>query len=348
MKRFFLIFTILLVCIILFAQEQIWEQYTNCGFLYNQRFEDGYNWIATKSGLVKANIITNETEYFNNANSNLPQNMNYDILIDQNGIKWIRSYKSLICFDDTNWVIYDFTNSPLLDEQIRTIKLDIDNSIWIVYLHSLIKFNGEIWEIYNHDDFGFPNFLIAFFEIDEDGYKWFTLHNENYYSHLIRFDNVNWSSINYGFASSLMKYIITDSEDLKWFAASQLIGYNWFGDPIFHHRLANYDGNNWEVFDESNSGYPADASCHCCVIDENDVIWFGTTEGLLKFNDSVFIIYNSENSELPGNNVLSLVIEIRDYYGLELVLPVWQVLMVSIGKFLQMKTLIILWVGLEV
>ncbi|MDO9578426.1 MAG: two-component regulator propeller domain-containing protein [Candidatus Cloacimonadales bacterium] len=311
MKKQILIVLISMLVSIISSQTPTWNQYTFCESISDQDLDSNFNWICTKAGLVKVDLLSNETEYFNSSNSQLPAtfNNNFKLVIDNNGAKWMSIRNKLVYINDSELIIYDFTNSALLSEDIVSIAVDIDNSIWITYYDTLIRFYGEIWEVFDHGDFGYSNYIICNFKIDNEGNKWFTLYNQNFNAHLIRYDNFDWLGIGFSINNSLIGYIATDSDGLKWFSISHLIGFDWYGNPIFEYMVATYNGNNWQIFNESNSGYPADAGFYCIVFDENNIMWIGSESGLLKFENSLFTIFNSDNSGLPGNDIMGLVVD---------------------------------------
>jgi hypothetical protein len=71
-----------------------------------------------------------------------------------------------------------------------------------------------------------------------------------------------------------------------------------------------FDGSNWTVYDESNSGLPHNR-VYALAIDGSDNIWIGTYGGgLAKFDGAnVWTAYNTTNSGLPHNTILSLAID---------------------------------------
>jgi len=64
-------------------------------------------------------------------------------------------------------------------------------------------------------------------------------------------------------------------------------------------------GPQWRVWNTSNSNIPTN-SIWSIYIDANNVKWIGTSQGLVKFNDINFVIYDILNSPMKGNIVFSI------------------------------------------
>jgi len=78
--------------------------------------------------------------------------------------------------------------------------------------------------------------------------------------------------------------------------------------------LAKFDGSNWTIFNESNSGLPYNR-IRALTIDSNDNLWIGIHgEGLAKFDGTNWTVYNPSNSGQPGWWVISLAIDGSDLW----------------------------------
>jgi hypothetical protein len=88
-----------------------------------------------------------------------------------------------------------------------------------------------------------------------------------------------------------------------------------YDDPALHYWLFSQVKSNriqieeeWRVYNASNSGLPAN-SITDIVIDEQNIKWIGTTQGLIKFDDSEWHVFNTSNSNLPINDIRHIAIE---------------------------------------
>ncbi len=64
----------------------------------------------------------------------------------------------------------------------------------------------------------------------------------------------------------------------------------------------------WIVYNTSNSGLPNNRVI-TITPEDNGNIWFGTTNGVAKFNGNNWTVFNSTNSGLPDNFVRSFAID---------------------------------------
>jgi ligand-binding sensor domain-containing protein len=94
------------------------------------------------------------------------------------------------------------------------------------------------------------------------------------------------------------RYMAVDRNNVKWIGTSN--------------GLAKLDGNNWTVYDTSNSPIPF-AQIFSIAVDSLNKIWLGTWygggAGLVKFDGTNWTIYNTTNSGLPSNIIFSIAID---------------------------------------
>ena len=64
----------------------------------------------------------------------------------------------------------------------------------------------------------------------------------------------------------------------------------------------------WQEFNTSNSCLSSN-TIRCLAIDHNNNLWIGTDEGLVFYDGTQWIIYNTSNSKLPFNVILSIACE---------------------------------------
>jgi hypothetical protein len=88
-------------------------------------------WIGTVGGGLVKFDGTNWT-VFNTANSGLPSNLIWPIVVDAYDDIWIGTYNSgLTMFDGSNWTVYNTSNSDLPDNTINCLAIDASADIWI-------------------------------------------------------------------------------------------------------------------------------------------------------------------------------------------------------------------------
>jgi ligand-binding sensor domain-containing protein len=83
-------------------------------------------------------------------------------------------------------------------------------------------------------------------------------------------------------------------------------GVKWFGTQFG--GLAKYDGENWSVYDTTNSPFPDNAIAEIVVDSSNNLWVIGQiiNSGLLKFDGSKWTRFTTSNSNIPSNLIGSL------------------------------------------
>lgn len=98
-------------------------------------------------------------------------------------------------FNDTNWVIYNTSNSGLSSNEIRYIRLDSFNNKWICTdFGGLCKFNSwsNNWTVYNTTNSGIPSNFITTINISPNNLKEIAPQNQG----LAIYDDTNWQIFN--------------------------------------------------------------------------------------------------------------------------------------------------------
>ena len=103
-------------------------------------------------------VITNYRE----ENSPLTFNTVRCIAI-QSQTKWFGTDDGLCSFDGQNWETFTSTNSPLIDDDIRALKVENDSTIWIGTMQSgLYKKQHSEWINFNLNNIKFCVNLCTF------------------------------------------------------------------------------------------------------------------------------------------------------------------------------------------
>lgn len=91
----------------------------------------GSGGVGSKGGLVKIDSLNNWTVY-SKENSKLPSNTIWGLEIDNNsGLIWLGVYSAgLVCFDGTNWEMYNSSNS-IVPDFVHSIAIDPNGAKWI-------------------------------------------------------------------------------------------------------------------------------------------------------------------------------------------------------------------------
>jgi ligand-binding sensor domain-containing protein len=86
-------------------------------------------------------------------------------------------------------------------------------------------------------------------------------------------------------------------------------GNAWIG--TFKQGLIKYNSHETKVFNSSNSIIKSDAVIWDIAVDSKDNVWIGC-DGIMEYNGSNFILYNSGNTPIPEDFVYSIAIDSKD------------------------------------
>jgi len=265
--------------------------------------ENGTKWIGTRYGGL-AKLYNNEWTVYNTTNSELNEDFISDITIDNYNRKWIitvdnSGYGELICISGNIWTNYnDIYNLNFFC--MRSVAIDIDNSIWILTkFDGIFHIDGENVTIYNDDDLGITVNYYFCITIDSNGIKWIGTS-----SGLVKYDNSDWTIFNIensDIPDNKVSNILIDNFETRWLSCNGLTAYN---------------GLSWINYTPENSGLP-EMFVNTICIDNYGNKWIGTDDfidydyhgGLIKYDGSTWTAYRTENSELPDNNVFDIAID---------------------------------------
>jgi len=251
---------------------------------------NGNIWFGTGDGICKFDGDTTWTLY-NSENSGLPNDDIYPLAIDRGqGASaftsdqvsvWIGTYgDGVVRFDGKDeWKIYKSTNSPLIDDLIRSIAIDREGNKWIGTLFGgVAKFNGDAtWTIYTDFNSQLPSNSVYPINFDEQGNVW--LGTEGGLAVLS--PDEQWTvyrAEDSGLPDNKIYSMRIDKNGIVW------IGTVGGG-------LARFDPFNktdsidaWTVYNTFNSGLPHN-EVRGITIDSDGALWLATYGGgLARFN----------------------------------------------------------------
>lgn len=293
------------------------------------------------SGLVSFNGVT--WSKYNTENSDIGGNYINDLGIDSTGKLWLchpeRTNENaevieggLSCFDGINWTVYTSETSNLPDNTVNCITFAPGVLKWIGTNDGLASFDGTTWTVYNAPAAMFGSNAIGNISIDEQGIKWLGNGNVNESDGLLHLWGTEWALIdpsNSGMTTNMVNCLAIDYTNMKYMGTDD--------------GLVIFDGIAWEEVNTQNSGIPYGAvNCMAfdaqgvlwlgvgsklvsfngiswnveleyfsdltsIAIDNQNVKWIGVKDyyygGLIRYNGANMMIFNEENSGLPGRQV---------------------------------------------
>ncbi|MBM3186319.1 MAG: hypothetical protein FJZ67_08455 [Bacteroidetes bacterium] len=280
-------------------------------------------------------------QHYNTSNSPLPFNTVRCIAI-QGQKKWFGTDAGLASLDGLNWEVFITTNSPLLDSDIRALKVENDSTIWIGTMQGgLYKKTNSTWINYNESNSGLHDNLVRGIEIDSSGIIWLATSEG-----VSRFDGQNWqlwniannglltnniTAIRTGFLNE--KFVGTINGGLLYFDAQDNLtmhsivesglpdnsslaididstGQPWFATPAAGLVTDWGNGGPWERWNMSNSPIPTNGLTCIAINQEDQRIFMGTELfGIIIKKGDVWFNYTQENIGLPEDHITSIVHE---------------------------------------
>lgn len=300
----------------------------------------GDRWFGTY-GNEFVKVEENSYQIYYSGNIERPSVGFRNLLIDNLNNKWLTSNteaynRQLIKFDNNNWqVIIDSTNpTKLAISSFKDIAIDQKSSIWLTTGADgrILKVNDDSVTEWWGGTFGFGS--DAYFTsivIDSADNKWI---------------GASWDGL--GFIDSTDTiFTVFDttntplvSQKIESITIDQL-GNKWFGT---RNEIAKFNGSEWTIYNSDNSellnmayeditidnnggiwftdydkiGFFNGVSCTTftgygevrgITIDPFNNKWFSTQKGVVKFNDTSWVVYDTTNSGLLDNSIISIAID---------------------------------------
>ena len=266
-----------------FAQpHENWINHTYSGEAMDISIDGNNLWISTLGGLVKYNKETGKKDFFNRANSNLPDNYLLSTTQSSDGSIWMTGrYYGIGKFKDGECTIYNTSNSSLPHDQWNMKVLeDNDGNIWISSFWWMVRFDGTNWKIW---DLGDPSSVfpaITSFDIDKDGVIW--LYSTQGIGKIENDEYTTVSTIGSGVVSrnSVVK---VDNNNYVWVAIQD--------DGIY-----KYNGSVFINYNTGNSCLPTNTFTSISFDNENNA-WLSSFIGLIKFDSISCELFQPDGNE---------------------------------------------------
>ncbi|MCB0745934.1 MAG: T9SS type A sorting domain-containing protein [Ignavibacteriae bacterium] len=287
-------------------------------------------WIATRlGGLVRYD--NNVWTIFDTIKSIIPDVRISSLTIDQNNNLWLSTYSGLVKFDGSNWKVFDKSNSNLISERFYKIRFDENGILWGVGSEGmLIKYDGSTFTNFNNfKDAQDRAFNFIDFDIDKNGYLWIGTDGNG----IVKFKDSIWTVLEYELddVRNYISVVGIDKNNNKWFGS------------YYYDGIMKFDEVKWTFYDERNSKIPSTEiveiafdndtiwfsakllgavkfyedkfetfgasyglpsnSVRDVAVDSNHVKWIATSEGLAKFSNNKWTVYNNSNSPLPSSKL---------------------------------------------
>jgi len=309
MKRIILLFMFLGLIVYVNAQNTTnpeWKTYLEGYEIEHIADAGNYLWLTNGSQVIKFDKNTGSAIFYSlDGIETSPDYGITSITCNENGLPWIGVYRIgvLKLNEDEQWTALPVPDSEF--NYVGDILITDTDTVW-TWMSTpvgsiLVRYQENTVDTFTED------YVITSLAQDKDGNLWIGKMGgivNGYYEPLVKFDGENWRTFNapleLGHTPMWIGEIIFDDLGNLWMAGK-------FGVGIDSHeeKLLKFDGTVWEVYELP----PVGGWINSVALQDNSIIWLVTTRGLMKFSTSQWTAYDTENSDLPTDDINSLVVD---------------------------------------
>lgn len=251
-----------------------------------------------------------------------------EIMQTEDGYIWIATYAGLHRFDGKDFTIYNSLNSNIPSPNVLCIEKGLDGKIWIGSLHGIAIFdNGDFVTpepLSSIKDYSIEEMLIT-----KNGDLWFSTKSNHLY--LFKNDILKEFTEEFGLTeSTVLSMIESDSGDVLFGTDdSKLLHYSKEGkfneismtkqvngiNTFFTHKGLIYIGTGrgmyvWDGEEVISHSLISNQSITKLHIDQNEVMWFGTMNGLFRWDPTNSRMDSlTEATGMPNNIVRDMIFD---------------------------------------
>jgi serine/threonine protein kinase/ligand-binding sensor domain-containing protein len=308
-----------------------WRTYMNHNILYAVAIQGDYVWGGGAGGLVRWDLVHQTYDLYTTADG-LPSNVINVLLVDDDNRLWAATGSGIAVFDGTVWSTFgksdgiepawtsalfkDATGGiwaallytepalmyydgaewraapaeplPVSSPRLKALVRDEDAGLFVALEgQGLARFDGDAWRLYTQEE-GLPGNFISALQLAEDGDAlYFT-----FWKGAGRMDVAHGTFASLSRLSDVVLYTVYKARDDRlWFGGEGVYAY----DP---------DDNEWTVF--TADAYPGLAWPVGDITEDDDVMWFATGGGLLRYDGDVWQTWTLL-ATLANNSVRAIV-----------------------------------------
>ena len=193
------------------------------------------------------------------------------------------------------WIEYTPQNTGIPLAAVREIVIDSTNAKWFATDNGLMRLKNNVWTVWDTTNSPLIDQYIISITKDKTNNIWVSTRNNGIY----RFDGENWTRFyytNFGFTLREIGTIRVDNNNTLW-ACSMFLG-----------LLKHIVNDHWIRYSKLTSGFPDFSATY--VTFEGNTKWAGTpTQGIAKYNDTNWVLYNSGNVPGLSNEIHGIAID---------------------------------------
>ncbi|MFC0878314.1 T9SS type A sorting domain-containing protein [Saccharicrinis sp. FJH2] len=304
MKRLILL-CLCLGIVSVFAQNQSnpdWNTYLEGYSVVDIADAGNYLWFTNYKEVYRFEKLTGNTTHFAFEDMELSRDYSIPTIIcDNNGLPWIgvEFTGTLKMTEEGKWFLLPQVSTDAFERGTHEILVTENGAVWTSTINILTRYKENNVESYT------TNGSIISLAEDAEGSIWIGTANyfHGHYDGLVKYDGKNWTIYNSSMTGSIplaFSSIAIDKHGALWMG-----GYEGIDHP--YTDLVEFDGTSWIVYYAPFHNHPF--YIREIAIDEVGTKWLATNHGLMTFDGSDWTTYNVLNSELPSDNVYSIIID---------------------------------------
>ena len=225
---------------------------------------DGSKWIKYSSG------------------EGFPTDYVWSIAVDKNNAVWVGTDNGALKFTDFNNKKWEWVGPTGKD--VWRIAIDDSDNKWFGTSDGLFMYNNNSWTNYSTSN-GIVDNYIECIRFDSSKNIWIGTCGG-----ISKFDGSKWTNYSTaeGLSGDLVRTLIIDNSNNVWCGVS----------TSSENKICRLNSNGSWSYYGSSEGIPASVFwVFSSAVDKNGNIWFGTDEGLFKFDGNKFINYTIADSQ---------------------------------------------------
>jgi hypothetical protein len=231
-------------------------------------------------GRIGWSHITTESSF-------LPSNTVYDLLPGSDGQMIIATEKGAAIRTPPasadlpdQWQVFNTENSGLPSDRLLSVTRDSQNNLWFGTAQGVARYDEKAWQVFDQADLPLQTVQVNALTADSNGHLY-----AGTLSGVAAWNGSRWEALPAFRDEQVFGLFV--SNDALWVAAKR---------GVFRYDLAH----------GTDSFYPTTAAANAVIVDSNGTVWAATSDGLARLQNEEWIYFNTSNSALPYNTVLTL------------------------------------------
>ncbi len=161
---------------VLLARNNKWAAYFKKQYITAYAEVNGNHWLGTKCGLIHYNSKTKQTNYYftNSDTTNSKYDFKQILIENPNSIWVILQNNGITHFQDSEWYIYNQTNTILKSNEMIKAAIAPSGRKWFITRNAIYSLNNQKWEEYTKGNTSILQFPLLDVAIDQLDKVWFS------------------------------------------------------------------------------------------------------------------------------------------------------------------------------